>query len=178
MNEFNLKEIRIRKLKKEDLKRAKEFQDYINALIREKAMILLDKERSLKEEKDWLVRKFKNVIKKKEVILIAEHLNKIVGISHVELGREKRSHVGEFGIPIRKEYRGVGLGKKLMKEIIKLAKKELKHHLKILRLSVFATNKIAQNLYKKLGFKKVAKIPRQLKHKGKLIDEIVMIKKL
>jgi ribosomal protein S18 acetylase RimI-like enzyme len=43
-------------------------------------------------------------------------------------------------------------------------------------LSVFSTNKIAMNLYKKLGFKKVARIPKQLQYKNKLVDEIVMIR--
>jgi len=36
----------------------------------------------------------------------------------------------------------------------------------------------AQNLYKKFDFKKVAKIPKQLQYKGRLLDEIIMIKEL
>jgi len=93
-------------------------------------------------------------------LLLAEDKNKIVGISSVELRKDRESHVGEFGISIRKEYRGIGLGKKLMKEVLKLAKRELKP--KIIRLSVFSENKIAPNLYKKFGFKEVARIPKQI----------------
>ena len=63
-----------------------------------------------------------------------------------------------------------------MTEILKEAEKELKP--KIIRLSVFPENTIAQNLYKKFGFKKVARVPKQLEYKGKLTDEIIMIKEL
>lgn len=175
---MKLKGIKIRKLKRNDLKKAKDFQEYINSLIKEKAMILLCREKSLKEEKEWLKEKLKNVKNKIEVILVAEHKDKIAGISHIMLRKEKESHVGELGISVRKEFRGIGLGKKLMTEIIKLAKKELKPRPKILRLSVFATNKIAQNLYQKFDFKKVARIPKQFRHEGKFIDEIVMIKEI
>jgi ribosomal protein S18 acetylase RimI-like enzyme len=89
---------------------------------------------------------------------------------------QRESHVGEFGISIRKEYRGIGIGKRLMKTTLNLAKRRLRP--KIIRLSVFENNKIVQNLYKKFGFKKVAKIPKQIQYKGKLTDEIIMILEL
>jgi len=163
-SKIDLKKIKIRKISQKDLKRAGEFQEYINSLIEEEAMILLNKKKTLREEREWLKSKLKNMRKKKEVLLLAEDKNKIVGISSVELRKDRESHVGEFGISIRKEYRGIGLGKKLMKEVLKLAKRELKP--KIIRLSVFSENKIAQNLYKKFGFKEVARIPKQIQYKG------------
>ena len=172
---FNDKKIIIRKLSKKDLRNVKNFQDYINSLIEEEVMISFKKKKTLKEEKEWLKSKLKAIKKKKETILITEDGEKIIGISHIELRRDRQDHVGEFGISIRKEHRGFGFGKKLMAEILKLAKKELKPKPKIIRLSVFSTNKIAQNLYKKFGFKKVAQIPKQIQYKGKLIDEIIML---
>jgi ribosomal protein S18 acetylase RimI-like enzyme len=59
-----------------------------------------------------------------------------------------------------------------------LAKKELQPKPKIIRLSVFPTNKPAIGLYKKYGFKKAARIPKQLQDKGKLLDEIIMLLEL
>jgi len=177
-NKIILKEIKIRPLSLADLRLAKEFLDFINSLIEEDAQILFNKKFSLKEEKKWIEEEIKNIKKKKQIALVAKDKNKVVGIADIELRRGRQDHVGEFGISIRKEYRGIGLGKKLMKEILKLAKKELKPKLKIIRLSVFSTNKIAQNLYKKMGFKIVAKVPKQIQYKGKLVDEIIMIKKL
>jgi ribosomal protein S18 acetylase RimI-like enzyme len=68
------------------------------------------------------------------------------------------------------------LGKYLGREIIKLTKERLK--IKIVRLGVYSANKPAQKLYKKLGFKMVASIPKQVQYKGKLIDEFIMLKYL
>jgi len=54
----------------------------------------------------------------------------------------------------------------------------LKPKPKIIRLNVFPTNKPAISLYRKFGFKKVAKIPKQISYLGKLIDEIIMLRRL
>jgi len=61
--------------------------------------------------------------------------------------------------------------------LIKLAKKELKPKFKIIRLNVLPTNKPAISFYKKLGFKKVAVVPKQIQYKGNLVDEIIIMKK-
>jgi ribosomal protein S18 acetylase RimI-like enzyme len=177
-NKIKLKEIKIRPLSLADLRLVKEFLDYHNSLVKEEVMMLTKKNKTLKEEKEWLKEKIKKVKDKKLVFLVAEDNGKIVGIVSISSEKGRQDHIGGLGISVRKEYRGIGLGKKLMKEILKLAKKELKPRPKIIRLSVFSTNKIAQNLYKKMGFKIVAKVPKQFQYKGKLVDEIIMIKKL
>jgi ribosomal protein S18 acetylase RimI-like enzyme len=56
------------------------------------------------------------------------------------------------------------------------AKKELK--LELLTLSVYSHNKIAQKLYKILGFRKTGILPRGAKRKGKYFDDITMYKVL
>jgi RimJ/RimL family protein N-acetyltransferase len=173
---FNGKEIKIRELSSKDLKRVKDFLDYINSLIEEEAMILMKQKKTLKEEKEWLKNELKEIGKRKRITLVAEDKGEIVGICSCHLRTERQSHVGEIGIAVRKEYRGIGLGNFLLNEILKFAKRKLKP--KIFRLSVYEGNEIAQNLYKKFGFKKVAKIPKQVQYKGKLISEIIMILEL
>lgn len=116
--------------------------------------------------------------KQKRVFLVAEENNKIVGTASIHLSPGRQEHIGNFGITIQKGYRGMGLGSYLMGEIIKLAKKELKPKPKIIRLSVFQTNKRAIRFYQKFGFKRVAEIPKQIKFKGKLVDEIIMLLEL
>jgi ribosomal protein S18 acetylase RimI-like enzyme len=74
----------------------------------------------------------KEIEKGKRVTLVAEDKEKIVGICSCWLREERQSHVGEIGISVRKEYRGVGLGKFLMGETLKLSKRKLKP--KIFRL--------------------------------------------
>ena len=171
---FENKRIIIRKISKGDLRNAKEFQDFINSLIEEEAKIMMNKRLSLKEEKKFLEETLREIKNRKKVFLFAECNNKIIGITGIELDRWRKNHIGNFGITIMDGYRRIGLGKYLMKEIIKLAKKELKPKPKIIRLSVFPTNKPALGLYKKFGFKIVGKIPKQIQYKRKLIDEIIM----
>jgi len=64
-----------------------------------------------------------------------------------------------------------------MGEVLRLAKKNLPG-LKVFWLDVFANNKPAIALYKRMGFKIVGKIPKQIQYKGKLIAEYIMIKEI
>jgi len=100
--------------------------------------------------------------------------DKIVGHVSVELNKYRRSHIGKLAVGIISGYKGIGLGEYLATEVINLAKKEL--GTKIIQLEVYVDNKSAINLYKKLGFKKVARLPKQIQYKGKLIDKFIMIK--
>ena len=176
---FDGKKITIRELKPSDIKNARKFQDFINSLVAEDAMISRDKKVSLKEEINWLKNTIKAIKKKRTVYLVAESDKTIIGTTEVALSlKGRQSHVAGLGISIRKGYRRIGLGKQLMSNIIKLAKRKLKPKPKMIRLSVLSKNKPAMELYQKFGFKKVAKIPRQYQYKGRLIDEIVMISEL
>jgi ribosomal protein S18 acetylase RimI-like enzyme len=134
-------EIKIEELSKKDLKLAKEFLDFINSLVKEDAQITVNKKSNLKEELKWLKQNLDGVRKKKKVFCIAKDKKKIVGIASIEMRGLRESHVGILNISVRKEYRGIGLGKYLMKEVLNLAKRKLKPKPKIIRLSVFSTNK-------------------------------------
>lgn len=175
IKKFGDKKIVIRKLSSKDLKQAKKFKIFINRLIKEDAKVLMDKEIALKYERNWLKERLKEIKNHQEVHIFAEFENDIIASTAIGLGKFRNNHIGELGISIKKEYRGIGLGTYLIKEIIKLAEKELKPKPKIIRLGVFINNKPAINLYKKVGFKKVAQIPDQIQYKGKLVDEVVML---
>ena len=177
IKKFGYKRIIFRSFELSDLKRAKDFQDYINSLIEEGAQILFTQKLTLKEEGIWIKSQLDKIKKHKTVALIAEYYGKIIGVAEVNLRIGREEHNGHFGIGIKKGYRGMGVGKFFMGEILKLAKKELKPHPKIFRLSVFPTNPPARNLYELHGFKEVARIPKQIQYKGKLIDEIIMIRR-
>ena len=172
---FADKKITIRQLSKSDLKNVKLFRDFINSFVDEDAQIMMNEKISVKGEEKWFKDKLEYIKKKKAVFLVAEHGGAIVGTTGIDLRIWRQSHIGEFGITIKKGYRGIGLGTCLMKEIIRLAKKELKPKTKVFRLSVFPTNKPAIALYGKMGFKVVAEIPRQIQYKGRLISEIIML---
>jgi len=102
---------------------------------------------------------------------------KVIGVSEVSLGRSERNkYIGFFAVSVKKEYRGMGLGKRLSEEVLNLA--EIKLSPKIIRLSVFSNNEIAINMYKDIGFQVVAKVSCQFFYKGNYIDEVIMIKYL
>ena len=172
---FRGKKIIIKQLSKKDLRNVKKLRDFINSFVEEDAQIDMNKKVSLKEERKWLEAHLKSIKKHKTVFLVAEDNKIIVGTTGIDLGFWRHSHVGRFGITIRKGYRGIGLGTYLIKKIMKLAKKELKPKPRIIRLSVLPTNKPARELYKKAGFKKVAVIPKQMEFRRKLRDEIIML---
>lgn len=172
---FNGKEIKIRKISTRDLKHVKKFQEFINSLIKEDAKIATNEKMSFDKEKKWLKVVLKNVKSQKQVFLFAKYNGEVVGTSSIALNRGRKSHIGELGITIRNGYRGVGLGNYLMGEVLKLSKKELKPKPKMIRLSVFLNNKPAIALYKKYGFKIVSEIPNQIRYKGKLISELIML---
>ena len=159
---FNNKKIKIREISKEDLKNVKKFQDFINSL----------------EEIAWLKEKLNQIKTKRVVALIAEDKNKIISSVDIKLGWGRENHVGHYGIAVRKGYRNIGLGTYLTKEVIKLAKNKLKPRPKIIRLSVYSINKPAIEFYRNLGFREVAKIPKQGEIKGKLVTEVIMLLEL
>jgi len=175
---FNGRKIKIREVSKKDLKNVEKFQDFINSLVKEDAMIKLNKKQGLREETEWLRGRLKQIKNKKEVALIAEEGEKIVGNTQIGLDWGRQSHIGDFGIAIRKGFRNLGLGTYLTKEIIKLAKGKLNPRPKIIRLSAYATNKPAIEFYENLGFKEVARIPKQGKIGGKLVAEVIMLKEI
>jgi ribosomal protein S18 acetylase RimI-like enzyme len=73
------------------------------------------------------------------------------------------AHVGALGIGIRKAYRGMGIGKRLMQTAIEDATKK---GVERIELSVFENNQSAISLYLKLGFKVEGKVEKFVKIDG------------
>jgi len=175
---FGSKKITMRRIFKSEPKLANKFLVFINSLITEEAKILMNKKATLKDEFEYLKKVVKGAKNKKSVHVIAEYDGKIVGNTNVELNPYRRNHSAKFGIALADDCRRIGLGTALMFEVLRLAKQELKPKPKIIQLEVYVNNKPAIGLYKKMGFKIVAKIPDQIQWKGKLIDEFIMLKYL
>ena len=163
----------IRKLREDE--KVKDLLEYINELVREDVYISTNKIMTYSEEKKWLKDTIKSIKRDDSITLLAKTDGKIVGIASAsrDTGRE-RENAG-IGISIRKGYRGKGFGKKLLSEIVVRAKKKLKP--KNIYLYVYAPNKVAISLYKKLGFRVVAKLKYWGKHKGKYVDKMIMVLK-
>ena len=151
------------------------FLALINGLVKEDAMILMDKPFKRKEEVLWLRNLLKELKTGKTIYLLAEVNGKIVGGTNVTKHLGKSKHVGGFGISIKDGYRDIGLGTTLAKEVIKQAKKS---GLKLLLLEVFDQNPRAIHMYEKIGFREVGRIPKKLYHKGRYHSGIQMAKEI
>jgi len=173
---FNNQKITIRFLQQGDLRKTKQFQMFINRLIDEGAPMKVNQKLSLKQEQEWLKKQLTKIKAKKSIILVAEAGGEIVANCGVDADWGRRSHIGKFCIAVDKDFRSCGIGGAIAREIISLSSKKL--GAKILRLSVYPTNKKAIKFYQKLGFKKVSIIPRQIQSDNKLIPEIVMLRDL
>lgn len=153
-------------------------RDFINKLSKERTYLTVQGNKiSLKEESKWLASKIKARKEKKCAHIMAFHGKTLIGGADIDLRENIKRHVGVFGIAIAKNYRGMGLGKLLMKLVLQEAKKNLKG-LKIVILDVFAINKPARNLYKKMGFKECGLLPGGIAYKGKYVDDVLMYKKI
>ncbi|MBI2113378.1 MAG: GNAT family N-acetyltransferase [Candidatus Wildermuthbacteria bacterium] len=145
---------------------------FINSLVAEDAQILVNKKSTPKEEKAWLVRVLGRVRKNKMHIISAFYGKECIGSVTLEKGMWRESHVGTLGLAVKQNFRGFGLGTLLLKKIIAIAERD--SGVRVLSLKVQGMNKAAQKLYRKLGFKTVAKLPNRSLYKGKYQDEYVM----
>ena len=82
------------------------------------------------------------------------------------------AHVGILGIIVRKNYRSLTIGRKLIDFTIRESKKLINKE-KIL-VSSFSTNERAIHLFKKLGFKVVGVRKKQFFMESNYIDEVMM----
>lgn len=161
-------------LREPKLNDAKGLMKMINQMVRERNIpIGADHMYTLKQEREWLSGVIKGIKKKEKVMLVVEADGKICGNCSIERREGKCNHRGYIGITVSKELRSKGIGTVLMRETIKLAQKRMKG-LKIIELDVYANNKIAIGLYKKLGFKRFGKHPDFAREGRKYVDAYLM----
>jgi len=97
----------------------------------------------------------------------------IVGALSVEGGRfRKVRHVGEVGVSVQREWRGRGVGRRLMETAIDVARTS--PELSRLSLRVFASNAPALRLYESMGFAIEGRRPGHLRVRGRADDLILM----
>lgn len=108
-------------------------------------------------------------------VFIALENNKVIGFIVLKTYFGRKNHCADFVVFVAPNKQKKGIGTTLIRKIIERAK-EL--GLKRIELGVFADNKQAIKLYKKLGFKKEGVKRKALQRKKKLYDEIIMGKLL
>ena len=165
-------EVEIRSVRVDD---AKESVLYFRKLASECKYTLMEPEDievnrdSIEREKNFLKEIINNP---NSLYLIVGHRGQIVGQITVTKHKQiKTRHAATCGISLRKDFRCMGLGTFLMDKAIQWCKEN-----EVLKLesSLFSTNKVAQNLFRKFGFGVEGVLKRHINYKGKYIDYLQM----
>lgn len=84
----------------------------------------------------------------REFFIVAEENNKVIGYAVGVLERNSVGHI--VSIAVSRDYRGKGIGRKLLEELERRLKNK---GARVFKLEVRISNRIAINLYVKLGYK-------------------------
>jgi RimJ/RimL family protein N-acetyltransferase len=111
------------------------------------------------------------------LVAVTKEGGEIVGLLDCT-GGERRAmrHQTVLGISVKKEWRGKGVGRKLMERAMEWAREN--ETVKRVQLEVFATNEGAIHLYEKMGFEKEGVRRKAFWREGEWMDSIVMAKLL
>ena len=147
----------------------KAIKNLVNSVVSERRFIVPDRSRS-----DWDVI-IGEIKKRNSLIIVAQINDRVVGMAHLAKGKlPKNRHVGFLGISILKDFRGNGIGSAMMDYMMEWASTQ--EGLEKISLTVFSTNNVAINLYKKFGFITEGRMKRHFKIEGKYIDDVAMAK--
>lgn len=114
----------------------------------------------------------KSLIAKKDPVYYAVENNRVVGWIDIHTTENPRlKHRASMGMGLLKEYRGQGLGSKLLKAALDHAKK---NGLEKVELHVYTNNQAAIALYKKFGFEEEGVIRKYRKLDGQTFDAMMM----
>ncbi len=167
--------VTVRALKRSDLGSLLKFA---GTILREKAgdpdfgIISLDTRPTRAEEREFLGKIIRGIARHEVASLAAFVDGELVG--HADVWRRRPRdvrHTGVFGIIVRDGYRNVGIGERLMREVLEQSRRQ---GVWLVELTLFATNDRAAQLYEKLGFVKVGTVPGKFLRRGRQIDEVVM----
>ncbi len=166
------REILVREVKSSDFK---EIVNFNRRVIRQKTDTISRKRSpAIEEEKKRIGSILKDVRRKRTLFLVCKFNGKIIGSSFMTRSRkERKKHIVYFGIAIDRNFRFLGIGKKVIKIMIKEVKKRMKGA-RLIHLEVFSYNKAAIKIYKYLGFEKIATLPKAVKNKGRYYDSYIM----
>ena len=103
------------------------------------------------------------------IFLIARYKDELAGFAYLEGGKRARTfHSASLGIGILKKFRGIGIGKLLIKELLDFATNS--RYIAKIDLQVKLDNKVAINLYKSFGFNIEGINKRAIYINGRFID--------
>jgi len=116
-----------------------------------------------------------SVEKGKEIRLVAEVDGKVVGYVSIKIEGGSFRHRGWLGIIIRREYRDLGIGTRLLEAVVREAKRM---GLKLILLETSSLNSRAIHVFRKVGFREIGVVPGGLCIDNKCVDTLFMVLRL
>ncbi|GLR20121.1 GNAT family N-acetyltransferase [Portibacter lacus] len=108
-----------------------------------------------------------------QLYIYAELDNQIIGLLDVSASHKKRiRHSAEFGLSVRKDFWGIGVGSCLIEYMLDWARSNA--HIKKLNLKVISNNESAINLYRKYEFTMEGRITKEFYINDQYYDMISM----
>ena len=135
-------------------------------------IIFYQKKPDYESEVEWFSALYRRVKEGNALAVVAEEDGKIVGLCDAHRLRpgSEISHAAVLGITIKKEYRGRGLGFRMIQKVIELSRGKFE----MLKLEVFSVNSVAMNLYRRLGFVEYGMLPGAIKRGNVYFDSVHM----
>lgn len=156
---------------------ATELLSFANEMVAEDTFVNMSGTQfSLEDEQAFLLDAMKKMQAGDKALLFCFVDGEFTGNTRVERKDQRflRSrHVGVFGIALRAEFRGEGIGRVLMETVIEESRKVIEG-LRMIELNCFSTNTAGLALYSKLGFKECGRLPKSILHKGEYVDNVTM----
>lgn len=164
----------IRTVKLED---AEALLEITNSIIFERDYFIIVPEELEKRSVNQQREKIQGVLNNENENLIVAEINSVVigSIVFRSHNLKRLSHTGTISMSISEKYRGMGIGKILIKALLDWA--ENHPLIEKVSLGVFSTNHRAISLYKSMGFMEEGRKVKEFKvNENKYVDDILMYK--
>ncbi|MFH0973483.1 MAG: GNAT family N-acetyltransferase, partial [Candidatus Micrarchaeota archaeon] len=159
----------LRTITRDDFPKMRQF---LNALVREGALIARDRYLNPIEEKDMERESLDKINRGDAITWVCEYEKRIIARAVAKrMDLRERDNV-DLSLYVAKDFRGVGLGTTLLRMLIKESQLAFKPHK--IYLSAYSNNLKAIRLYEKEGFEKIGVLPEWGKYHGEYIDEIYL----
>ncbi len=164
------------------LRRKKPAEDYyVRRAVPADARGIIECMQSVMDEKIYLVSEYylltergeqERLKNRDDLTLICEVSERIVGVTTIQRGMYKKNrHTASLGIAIKKEYRHMNMGSRMIKEAISWSKQQ---GIEKINLEVFSSNTNAIKAYRNIGFQYEGVRKNQFLIGDKYADDVLM----
>lgn len=154
------------------------FRDFNDKLVEEKeknpelAIVDPDSRISDGQAREWVARMVKSMESEDLVSVFAYDGHALVGTCNIHRPRARElRHTGLLDIALLDDYRGLGLGSRMVTESLGLA---MSMGVWLIELRVFSNNYAAIRLYQKAGFTESGVVPNFVRKNGRYLDDVQM----